>query len=280
MYTCVRWETKVTGFSQLSAGVRQGGVLSPILFAIYVDGVLQRLSKSKLGCHIKKTCLNAFMYADDLLLLSTSVTDLQNIISICLEEFDKLDLAVNVSKSACLRIGPRNNVKCASISSGDVAIAWCENIRYLGIFILSGKKFCCNFDKCRANFYRSFNSIYSKIGSTSSPSVILSLLSSYCLPVLIYGIECIFINAREMQRLDLAYSRAFMKIFSSFDKMVIMQCQYYSGYLPLKQLCDLRRLNFLSNIVINILCLHVFVWLLRQNVIALSNCIRVICGIT
>src|SRR5207244_5898478 len=37
MYTCVRWETKVTGFSQLSAGVRQGGVLSPILFAIYVD---------------------------------------------------------------------------------------------------------------------------------------------------------------------------------------------------------------------------------------------------
>jgi hypothetical protein len=53
-----------------------------------------------------KSCMNAFMYADDLLLLSVSVTDLQKIVSICIKEFDLLDLSLNVSKSAYLRIGP------------------------------------------------------------------------------------------------------------------------------------------------------------------------------
>ena len=34
------------------SGVRQAGVLSPYLFAVYVDDVLQRLKKCGLGCHI------------------------------------------------------------------------------------------------------------------------------------------------------------------------------------------------------------------------------------
>ena len=39
------------------------------------------------------------MYADDLLLLSASLCDLQSMINICCEELDKLDMTVNVKKS-------------------------------------------------------------------------------------------------------------------------------------------------------------------------------------
>ena len=188
------------------------------------------------------------MYADDLLLLANSVTDLQKLVNICIEEFDLLDLSLNVSKSSCLRIGSRFNSKCANISTGGGSVAWCDKIRYLGIFISSGKHFKCVFDNARSSFYRSFNSIYSKIGNASSPNVILSLLSSYCLPSLLYGSEAIVIDSHEMQRLNLAYSRAFMKIFSSYDCNVIKQCQFFSGFLPLSPLTDLRRLKFLYKI--------------------------------
>ena len=33
-------------------GVKQGGVLSPILFAIYTDGLLKRLEDTGVGCHM------------------------------------------------------------------------------------------------------------------------------------------------------------------------------------------------------------------------------------
>jgi len=41
--------------------VIQGSVLAPILFAFYVDDVLAKLKKSKLGCHVKFVCLTSYL---------------------------------------------------------------------------------------------------------------------------------------------------------------------------------------------------------------------------
>ena len=51
-------------------GVKQGGILSPILFTVYMDKLLQKLSKSKLGCHIDRNYMGSFGYADDIVLLA------------------------------------------------------------------------------------------------------------------------------------------------------------------------------------------------------------------
>ena len=63
-----------------------------------------------MGCNIRKMYFNSFMYADDLILLSISVCDLQNMVNLCKLEFDWLDMRINVKKSMCLGIG--NRFKC------------------------------------------------------------------------------------------------------------------------------------------------------------------------
>ena len=93
-------------FVSLETGVRQGSTLSPKLFALFVDEVLVRLNQSGLGCHIKGLCFNAIMYADDLLLISISITDLQQMIDICTGVLDSCNLDINSSKTVGLRIGP------------------------------------------------------------------------------------------------------------------------------------------------------------------------------
>ena len=75
----VKWNGTVSHEVFLSAGVRQGGVLSPLLFAVYVDVVLKDLKKSGLGCFVGRQCFNSFLYADDLIIISISVTDLQKL---------------------------------------------------------------------------------------------------------------------------------------------------------------------------------------------------------
>jgi len=61
----------------LSTGVRQEGVLSPILFCVYTDGVIQRLKSSKPGCYLGGYCMGCILYADDLVIISPSLCALQ-----------------------------------------------------------------------------------------------------------------------------------------------------------------------------------------------------------
>jgi len=61
---------------QLQCGVRQGGVFSPVLFALYVNDVILALSRSGHGCYFYNMFVGCATYADDLLLLSASFCDL------------------------------------------------------------------------------------------------------------------------------------------------------------------------------------------------------------
>jgi exonuclease III len=240
----VRWGSAMSDFVVLSAGVRQGGVLSPALFGIFVDGLLTKLRKSGLGCHIKGLCLNSIMYADDLILLSISVTQMQQMIDLCSNMLDDCDLQLNNDKSVCLRIGPRHNFNDINLQINGIPVAMKSEIRYLGIFILAGAKFKCKLQVGRQKFYRSLNGIFSKIGVASPVNMTLSLIDSFCIPVLLYGMEAMNLNNSALKEIDNVYDCAFAKIFKVKEKQVIKQCQFFSGSLPATCRLDLRRLNF------------------------------------
>jgi len=79
--------------------VRQGFVLSPVLFAIYIDDV-STCSKLYPRSHV-------ILYADDILILAPTVTLLDRLFAACEIELTHLDMAINSKKSCCLRVGPR-----------------------------------------------------------------------------------------------------------------------------------------------------------------------------
>ena len=68
-----------------SNGVRQGGILSPKLFAIYVDDLLHELTFCKSGCYIDDQCMNHVMYADDICIMAPSAISLQKMLDVCFD---------------------------------------------------------------------------------------------------------------------------------------------------------------------------------------------------
>ena len=49
---CNKWGRCISGFFCISNGVRQGGILSPKLFLVYIDDLSDKLVKCKVGCYI------------------------------------------------------------------------------------------------------------------------------------------------------------------------------------------------------------------------------------
>ena len=64
---CVKWGNITSTFFNVSNGVRQGGILSPYLFAVYVDDLSVMLNLSNTGLNnMYNKMLNHIFYADDL----------------------------------------------------------------------------------------------------------------------------------------------------------------------------------------------------------------------
>jgi len=191
------------------------------------------------------------MYADDLILLSISLTQLQQLIDLCAIELDECGLSVNVRKTACIRIGPRFEAPLADIVLNGANLKWKKEIRYLGIFILSGRCFKINLQPSKQKFFRATNAILGKIISTKNPNVTLSLMHSFCVHILFYGLESISLKQAMRNSLDFVYNSIFVKMFNIKENLSISLCQLYMGYIPASALRDLKILNFQNSILKN-----------------------------
>jgi len=81
------------------------------------------------------------MYADDLLLLSISIADLQQMINVCQAELQVCHLTLSVKKSVCMRIGPQHEITHCSLFVDGKEIYWVKDLKLFGIAFHSG----CNF---------------------------------------------------------------------------------------------------------------------------------------
>ena len=98
----VRWGACISDSFNVTNGVRQGGILSPQLFNIYIDGLSDILNTFSIGGSIGGKRINHMLYADDLCIVSLSSAGLQQLLSICDQYCAMHSIAFNVKKSVCM----------------------------------------------------------------------------------------------------------------------------------------------------------------------------------
>ena len=98
----VKWNNSTSLPLNINNGVKQGGILSAPLFAMYINPLIEKLNDSKQGCHIGHLAANAFAYADDIVLLSPSCQALRNLIDITEKFANEYKLDFNPQKCKML----------------------------------------------------------------------------------------------------------------------------------------------------------------------------------
>ena len=97
---CIRWGGTYSTFFNVSNGVRQGSILSPYLFSIYIDDLSVTLNACRVGCCVGIEIINHLMYADDLVVMGPSVAGLSKLLRICELFGASHDMIFNQKKTA------------------------------------------------------------------------------------------------------------------------------------------------------------------------------------
>ena len=122
----------------ISNGVRQGGILSPSLFAVYMDDLSSLLNTSRIGPHIDDVCINHVFYAGDVCLMAPCAIALQELINVCYQFSNEIDLNFNASKSFCVAFTPKHyKLLLPSLFMNSLPILYDDSIKYLGFIFTS-----------------------------------------------------------------------------------------------------------------------------------------------
>jgi len=108
------WSGAMTNYFTAPNGVKQGAMLSPILYCVYVDDLLLILFKAGVGCFIGlhfcwRTCIRGLPLS-----IGTTASAIRKLLAICEDYAREYSIFFNALKSKCLVAIPencRNNFK-------------------------------------------------------------------------------------------------------------------------------------------------------------------------
>ena len=212
MYTnqCVRvkWKNYLSNTFNVSNGVKQGGVLSPILFSVYIDELLSALEQEKVGCYIGDSFFGALAYADDILLLSPSRTAMSRMLKLCEKYAKEYDIIFNAAKSKQVLFGNKGNA-FAPVMLNDSPIPIGNSDKHLGCYF--GVDMCKNqVENIKQDLFKRANAILSLFNYANS-DVLYEIFKSQCLSL--YGCQLLNFDMDIMKELSVIWRKCVRRIW-------------------------------------------------------------------
>ena len=131
---CVQLNEYRTGWFSQQFGVKQGDILSPTLFAIYVNDLALQIKASGLGITVDDQNVGILLYADDIVLLAEHESDLQLMLNIAAEWCWKWRLEANQGKTQIVHFRPKSLQRSSvEFNFGQIMLSYTENYKYLGL---------------------------------------------------------------------------------------------------------------------------------------------------
>lgn len=131
--SCVRVGSHYSDWFEVKMGVKQGCVLSPLIFSLFIDGVVEALRKADVGVNIGNVHVDLLLYADDICIVCESEKDLQKAMLIVQKYMNQWRLRVNLTKTKVVVYGRK--VKKCEIRYDGVLLDVEESYEYLGLWM-------------------------------------------------------------------------------------------------------------------------------------------------
>ena len=208
---CIQWGKTRSSFFTISNGVRQGGILSPKLFSVYMDDLSNLLISSGIGCFLDKVCFNHVFYADDLCLMAPCAIALQELLNICHSYSITVNVNFNALKSFCVAFTPKLfKLRFPELNINAALIPYTDSIKYLGFTFTNSHKDDNDMLRQMRMLYARSNRLV-RLFHSCSRNVLIELGRSFC-----GSFYCSYLwthyNKASFSKIRVAYNDLYRKI--------------------------------------------------------------------
>ena len=203
-----------TDWFGVEEGLKQGCSLSPVLFALYLAELGERLVQSGLGVEIGDVVVPGLFFADDMVVMGQGEGDLRKLLKMVGEYGREWKMQFNSSKSKVVNIGKKSNkdkrwqVGEGQVQEGDdycLEIKEQEEYKYLGIWFsgVNGifkthvKKTIKKAKKLKGVIKNVTADTYQRAG------VVTKLWESLAIPSILYGVEVFDMADSDKRKLEI-----------------------------------------------------------------------------
>ena len=114
-------------------GLREGAVLSPVLYSVFIDGIAERLEALGVGVDVRGQLIRCLLYADDIVLVADSARDLQRMLDVCQNFADASSFQFSMAKSNVLIFGHDWKKPAEPFLLNGAPMKIVDNYTYLGL---------------------------------------------------------------------------------------------------------------------------------------------------
>ena len=241
----VKWNGAYSETFNVTNGVRQGGIISPLLFTMYIDDLICKLKFMGIGCHIGRYFCGLLGFADDIMLLCPTLDGLRKMIRICEEYANDHSILFNGSKSKLLIFGEYKNQ--VNIVVNGESVPTCNEATYLGISI--NTKFDKKYEFVNigaAKFNRQFN-YFNATYKSCYTTVKQNLFMQHCGSL--YGSQLWPLWHTKMEYFYAQWRKALRKMWSLPDRSHCKLLPLITDTLPIEVIMFHRVFNFYTKAV-------------------------------
>ena len=175
------WNGCTSNPFSVTNGVRQGGVLSPIFFNVYMDELIDKLKMNDVGRHIGRQFTGAFCYADDLTLLSPTIRGLQKMLNVCDDFANEYSVKFNARKTVCMCFSRKPTRRDINVLLSGEELLWSNHVKHLGNTLSHNLSDEIDVQVKRGHFYGFVNTLCAKFKCVLGDiNLATKLFMSYC----------------------------------------------------------------------------------------------------
>ena len=194
-----------TNYFDINTGVRQGSVLSPLLFVIYFNHVFVNIKREDYQAE-------CFGYADDVAQTADSRDKLQDIMNQWDRELTKAGLKLSYTKTEYMQVG--RDIDAGDITVNGHVLKKTDNFTYLGSKMTSNNLMEEEVNNRIAKFTRNLMALYPLMKEKEIPKdVKVCIYATVLRPVLLYGSETWTLTTKLKSRIQATEMRVLRLIY-------------------------------------------------------------------